>query len=365
MPDTDSTTPTPAPETKQPHALVRISPMLRTLAKSIIDAMGATLVKPVGADYYLCKCEKPELLHRAPAAAFVRWILPLRQTWPCKPAKTEHFIEKAAQTLLDKFGGRNTPQALWVGALSSSDPNDYFRKLASNLRGRALQLFPQFRVKDPEFQKPDANSLFCMVGKEGLFCGMVPPRQTLGFYPGGVKFVSHDPEDVVSRAAAKITEALHALPLIRPALPENARWLELGAAPGGMTSELLKHGYHVTAVDSAPMDQRVRFHKNLTAVRCKVAEFEHDSPRRFHALLCDMNGDALDALEQVVRLSDHVVSKGLVIFTLKLPKIDQLPAALAQLNQVTDHAFHAGLRLISARHLPSNRNELTLFFEKR
>jgi 23S rRNA C2498 (ribose-2'-O)-methylase RlmM len=184
-------------------------------------------------------------------------------------------------------------------------------------------------------------------------------------YPGGVKFISHDSEDVISRAAAKIGEALHCLTLYRPLPPAEARWLELGAAPGGMTSELLKHGYHVTAVDSGLMDQRIRGHKNLTFVRTRVGSFEHDSPRRFHALLCDMNGEPLAALAEVIRLADTLMSKGLIIFTLKLPRIENLDEPLALLATVQGHILRAGLHLIAARHLPSNRNELTLFIEKK
>ena len=78
-------------------------------------------------------------------------------------------VEKAAQALVRKFGGM-TPQTVMAGAFDPGDPVRYYRTLASNLRGRTLQLFPPGAgaMKSAEDQDRQLPTLFCMVGKDGL-----------------------------------------------------------------------------------------------------------------------------------------------------------------------------------------------------
>src|SRR5262249_14689767 len=145
-------------------------------------------------------------------------------------------------------------------------------------------------------------TLFGMVGKQGLFCGTLSPRLANGLYPGGTKFIQQDSPSTISRAGAKVAEALHYLQMYHPALPANSRWIELGASPGGMTSELLARGYQVTAVDRAPLDPRLRHRENLTFVSADVATFQPKSGYSYDAILSDLNGDARESLQHVLRL---------------------------------------------------------------
>ena len=136
----------------------------------------------------------------------------------------------AAQTLLRKFSGQPV-QAILVGLLHGGTPNSYYKKLASNLRGRVLQLFPPLPVAEAESQHAGRPTLYCLLGPEGLYAGVASPVATNGFYPGGAKHLPHEAVDAISRAGAKVAEALHYLRLHRAALPKGAHWLELGASP--------------------------------------------------------------------------------------------------------------------------------------
>jgi 23S rRNA (cytidine2498-2'-O)-methyltransferase len=158
--------------------------------------------------------------------------------------------------LLKKFGERN-PQGIFIGTLQPTSPDKYYKGLASNLRGRVLQLFPKLGANDGGGAGCDGGDLVLPGGKEGLFCGMQSPRASNGLYAGGSKYIDQDAPDTISRAGAKIAEALHYLLLYRPPLAEGSHWLELGACPGGMTSELLARGQRVTAIDRAPLDKRL------------------------------------------------------------------------------------------------------------
>ncbi len=356
------TSPTPAP----PPAkwLIRISEVFAEFSADIVTGLGGEISKKLGSEYYLIQTPDPAAVHQSEAAKYLRWNLPLDHSWPCNPETMEGFVEKAAQAMFRKFGGRN-PQAIFIGQLDPSATNRYYKTLASNLRGRTLQLFPAeiAAFKDVEAQHSGRATLFCLVGKEGLFCGMQSPKASNGFYPGGTKFISQNSPDTISRAGAKIAEALHYLQMHRPPLKNGRHWLELGASPGGMTSELLDRGCKVTAIDRAPLDKRLDSQPGLHFALMDVAAFKPNASMVYDAILSDMNGDPLESIRQVGRLSKNLNPGGIVIFTLKTTGVTTLGEMNALFQSAVDSAATAGLNLIARTHLTYNRQELTLFFE--
>jgi 23S rRNA (cytidine2498-2'-O)-methyltransferase len=355
-----STTPTLSPV----KWLIRISEVFAEFSGDIVKGLGGEISKKLGSEYYLIQTQDSAAVHRSEAAKYLRWNLPLDHSWPCNPETMEGFVEKAAQAMCRKFGGRN-PQAIFIGQLDPSATNRYYKTLASNLRGRTLQLFsPEIAAfKDVEAQDSGRATLFCLVGKEGMFCGMQSPRASNGFYPGGTKFISQNSPDTISRAGAKIAEALHYLQMHRPPLKKGRHWLELGASPGGMTSELLSRGYKVTAIDRAPLDKRLDSQPGLHFALMDVAAFRPNASMTYDAILSDMNGDPLDSIRQVARLSKNLNPGGVVIFTLKTTGATSFCEMNSLFQSAVDSAAAAGLKLIAKTHLTYNRQELTLFFE--
>lgn len=330
----------------------------------ILAALSAEKLKKLGREFLLIRASDPALIHHSETAKFLRWNLPVHHMWPCCPKETPGFIEKAAQALWKKFAALN-PQTILIGALDPDASNRYYRTLASNLRGRTLQLFPSQAgaIRDAESQDSNSPTLFCLVGEEGLFCGLQSPRDSNGFHPGGTKFIRQTAPDMISRAGAKIAEALHHLALYRNVPPAGNHWLELGASPGGMTSELLKRAYRVTAVDRAPLDARLQKSNNLQAVLMDAASF-HPAGTMYDAILSDMNGDALESIAQVARLSRNLRPGELVVFTLKTPGVTAFGEINRLATSVLETAAAAGLRRITITHLTYNRHEFTVFFER-
>jgi len=351
--------PTPQPA----QVLVRIPEVFAGLAEEIVNRLEPVSFTRLGSEYFLLKTFKPEAVHDSEVSLFAQWNLTVQHSWPCNPQKMEGFIEKAAQTLLKKFGDRQ-PQQILIGQLHPSSPNPYYKSLASNLRGRTLQLFPPMKAATVEEQNSDTETLFCLIGKEGLFGGMQSPKRSNGFYPGGTKYISQEAPETISRAGAKIAEALHYLLMYRPALREGRHWVELGASPGGMTSELLARGQHVTAVDRAPLDKRLDHHSGLHFCKADVATFRPRDVTRYDAILSDLNGDGNESIRHVIRLSHFLKASGLVVFTLKMPGVETVAETLSLFRSVVGAASAAGLHLIAKTHLTYNRFEFTLFFEK-
>lgn len=352
----------------QPSAtwLIRISEVFEAFSGDIVVGLRGKISKKLGSEYYLIQTTDPAAVLHSEASKFIRWNLPVEHAWPCNPEEMEGFIEKAAQAMFRKFAGRK-PQAIFVGQLDPSSSTRYYKALASNLRGRTLQLFPPdvAAFKDVEAQNCELPTLFCLVGKEGLFCGMQSPKDSNGFYPGGTKYISQNSPDTISRAGAKIAEALHYLLMFRAPLRKGSHWLELGASPGGMTSELLGRGYKVTAIDRAPLDKRLDRQPNLVFALLDVAGFKPNSSMQYDAILSDMNGDARESIRQVIRLSKNLKPGGLVIFTLKTPGVTSFQEINELYQFAVSSAAESGLGLITRTHLTYNRQELTLFFETR
>lgn len=345
--------------------LVRLPQVFAGFETEILHDLGAECLRKPGRDYLLIRLADPPRIHDSAAAKYLRWNLPVHHMWPCHPRETEGFIEKAAQAVWRKFG-QAKPQTLMAGPLDPGSPNRYFKTLASNLRGRALQLFPAecSAIRDAEAQDGRRETLFMLVGEEGLFCGMQSPLACNGYHPGGTRHIRQTAPGAISRAGAKIAEALHQLALHHALPSAGAHWLELGASPGGMTAELLSRGYRVTAVDRAPLDKRLAHAEGLQELCRDVADFMPDAAARYDAILCDMNGDARASIAHVIRLAARLRDNGIVIFTVKLADAGTYPAINNLVDEVEKHAAAAGCHRLSLTHLTYNRHEFTLMLAR-
>ena len=131
-----------------------------------------------------------------------------------------------------------------------------------------------------------------------------------------------------------------------------------------MTAELLSRGFEVTAIDRSPLDKRLNNRPGLTFVQADVATFAPPEMRKFDALLCDLNGPPRESIGHVMRLAPTLQPQGLVIFTLKVPRVETVDEPCAVLRKVVKLAVAAGLKLFAETHLTYNRHEFTLFFER-
>ena len=140
--------------------LIRIPEVFAPWAPDLLCQLNCGKTTPLGPEYHLIRTASPDTFRTGPAAPFICWNLPVHHSWPCHPPKMENFIEKAARTLLGKFGSLQ-PQAIQMGPLQSGAPDRYYKSLASNLRGRTLQLFPGLSGSAPaEAQHSDKPTLF-------------------------------------------------------------------------------------------------------------------------------------------------------------------------------------------------------------
>jgi 23S rRNA (cytidine2498-2'-O)-methyltransferase len=122
----------------------------------------------------------------------------------------------------------------------------------------------------------------------------------------------------------------------------------------------------VTAVDRAPLDARLKGRAGLTFAHTDVATFEPPAGAAYDAMLSDLNGPPEESIEQVIRLSRALKPGGLVVFTVKVAKVEagMMAGTCARVRRIERRAGEAGLRLVARTHLTYNRHEFTLFLER-
>jgi len=144
-------------------------------------------------------------------------------------------------------------------------------------------------------------------------------------------------ERPLNRAQLKLEEALAAFGIN---LPDGARVLDLGSAPGGWALALAELGCRVVAVDPADLDPKVAGHPHVEHLRARAedlpAEFfsEGGSPgeggvakagaaaregwrEAFDLMTCDMNIDPREAAEVMCRLAGVLKRGAPAIMTVK------------------------------------------------
>jgi 23S rRNA (cytidine2498-2'-O)-methyltransferase len=180
-------------------------------------------------------------------------------------------------------------------------------------------------------------------------------------WPGGIARLRF-PRGAPSRSTLKLEEAF----LVLLDEDERERWLEpgmtavdLGAAPGGWTWQLVRRSIRTIAIDNGPLDDAL-VQSGLVEHR-RVDGFRYRPPRPVDWLVCDM-------VEQPRRVA-HLVAQWLAegacrraMFNLKLPmkkRYDEVQICLGILQDAT-----GGLTL-RAKQLYHDREEITVFASPR
>jgi 23S rRNA (cytidine2498-2'-O)-methyltransferase len=197
----------------------------------------------------------------------------------------------------------------------------------------------------------------CLLDGDHLLLASGHPRDSAPWPLGIPRLRLH--AEAPSRSALKLEEAL--LTLLEP--DERARLLrpgmhaaDLGAAPGGWTWVLLRHGLHVTAVDNGPLRQHVLDSGRVDHLRADG--FAWQPPQPLDWMVCDM-------VEQPRRVAVRMAQwfrEGWcrqAIFNLKLP----MKKRWAETRLCLDlFAEQAGRPLtLRARQLFHDREEITVF----
>jgi 23S rRNA (cytidine2498-2'-O)-methyltransferase len=200
---------------------------------------------------------------------------------------------------------------------------------------------------------PKRLHVFFPQGDKAYLCAADPGA--CAPWPQGIPRLKF-PREAPSRSTLKLEEAFVSL----LSEDEQRRWLkpgmravDLGAAPGGWTYQLVRRSIHVSAVDNGPMDRALLDSGLVEHLRADGFRYRPKKPVDW--LVCDM-------VEQPRRIAELIAqwlgagSCQRAIFNLKLPmkkRYEETQSCLARVRAVASD--------VRARQLYHDREEITVF----
>ena len=225
----------------------------------------------------------------------------------------------------------------------------FAKPLSARLRAAAL-------LDETQSALPRLHLFFA--GSTAVCIGVSDPDNSSS-WPMGVPRLSM-PRQAPSRSTQKLAEALQWFltpEADRDLLHEGITAVDLGAAPGGWTWQLVRRGVYVTAVDNGPMDPALIATGQVEHIRADGFSFRPQRPVDW--MVCDI-------VEQPIRVAPLVASwlaEGQcthTIFNLKLPmkkRFDEVARCRAAMEDTWSGAgINCRLRF---RQLYHDREEVT------
>lgn len=270
--------------------------------------------------------------------------------------------------------------------LDNLPAHDRLTPLMTALRARG-ECYAEVFIEAPDTNEGKALATFCrsfgnaLVGamKNARLLDAKSTRRLHAFFPQSDKvyLCSNDiarsaawpqgiprlkfPREAPSRSTLKLDEAL----LVLLDEGERERWLkpgmsavDLGAAPGGWTWQLVRRSLRVTAIDNGPMDAALLQSGLVTHVREDGFRYRPKKPVDW--LVCDM-------VEQPMRVT-ALIAQWLAagwclhaIFNLKLPMKKRYEETRLCLDSLRSELTAHGRADIRAKQLYHDREEITVF----
>lgn len=189
--------------------------------------------------------------------------------------------------------------------------------------------------------------------------GLAPPANSAS-WPLGILRLKM-PRAAPSRSTLKLEEAIKRLltdeeraQLLKP----GGRAVDLGAAPGGWTWQLVQRDMRVAAVDNGPMDSVLMDSGQVEHLRADAFTYRPKHP--VDLLVCDI----VDKPARVAELMGSWLERGdcrAALFNLKLPMRRRYAAVRQALDGIVEHLVEgrAGRPVVACKQLYHDREEVT------
>ncbi len=223
----------------------------------------------------------------------------------------------------------------------------------------------QGRLKD-DIKLPRLHIFF--PDKNSVLIGSSDPHNSADAIMGIVR--QSMPPEAPSRSTMKLAEAIEVF-MDRSEqtrlLRQGMQAVDLGAAPGGWTWQLVKRGIRVTAVDNGPMKGALDNHplaQHPFVQHLRQDGFKYAPRKAADWLVCDM----VDKPSKVAKLIEEWFVAGWckhAIFNLKLPMKQRVAALDSALGGIRKRLDEEGINhRMMAKQLYHDRDEVTVFLTR-
>ncbi|WP_150914225.1 23S rRNA (cytidine(2498)-2'-O)-methyltransferase RlmM [Marinobacter halotolerans] len=240
------------------------------------------------------------------------------------------------------------------------DLGNFARKWVSPL-SKALRGAGQLG-QDPDAAAPARLELL-LLSFERVVAGISLASNRARYVSGIVRL--RLPGAAPSRSALKLEEAWRVfLPRGKELdyLGGGKQAVDLGAAPGGWTWQLVKQGMLVTAVDNGPMNPELMASGQVTHIQADGYQWK---PRRgVDWMVCDIVDHPRRTTAMVVEWLTEKLCR-YVVFNLKLPMKKRYDEWVICKEILETGLGQSGMNFrVNARHLYHDREEITCFIER-
>lgn len=310
----------------------------------------------IGDGYLLFNIQQVDDAERAIQALDFHNLIFVRQWMVCGDLLSLEQGDRISQIQgsLDQFP---VCSDLWAEYADTTDGRElatFSRKFSSALSQKLRQ-----NKKLEKRTKRDSLRMFLFVlsGTE-IYLGYAPLNNSAP-WPQGIPRLKF-PKSAPSRSTLKLEEAWHwFIPKQEwdRRLPFSGKAVDLGAAPGGWTWQLVQRSMFVTAVDNGPMNDDLMESGQVKHVQEDAYRYQPSEPVQL--MVCDV----VDKPVKTASMAVDWVKNGWcneAIFNLKLPMKQRYQEVIACLNLIAEQFMQAGLAYeLSAKHLYHDREEIT------
>ncbi len=246
---------------------------------------------------------------------------------------------------------------LWVEQPDTTEGRElgtFCRKFGSAL---AQHLRKSGKLSKRKEARNTRLQLFVLSGSE-IYVGIAPVNNSAPWIMGipRLKF----PKQAPSRSTLKLEEAWHwFIPSAKwdERIPLGGSAVDLGAAPGGWTWQLVNRSMFVTAVDNGPMNDDLM--ESGQVIHAEEDAYQFVPDKTVDLMVCDV-------VEKPIRtaaLASDWLLNGYcreAIFNLKLPMKQRYQETVACLNLISDRMAEAGMAYeLRTKQLYHDREEVT------
>jgi 23S rRNA (cytidine2498-2'-O)-methyltransferase len=251
------------------------------------------------------------------------------------------------------------PAMRWCDAWIEAPDSDDGRELAALCRALNSVLIAALKKRGLIDARSPWRLHVCLTASDSAIVACADATAAAP-WPGGIPRLRF-PRGAPSRSTLKLEEAF----LVLLDDDERERWLkpgmtavDLGAAPGGWTWQLVRRSIHTIAIDNGPLDAALM--ESGLVEHLRVDGFRYRPPRAVDWLVCDMVEQPRRVAELVAQwLADGACRRAM--FNLKLPmkkRYDEVQLCGESMRETLRGRGRLELR---AKQLYHDREEITVF----